>query len=180
MLSGIAVGGLPWAAYATEPDAGLVAANVVDGANVGLLVDGVRGGAVYGNEVLSVFGEPAWASNCGAPHAYTAADANGTLLQPGFERIAFRQGPCEADGEQPPVASTVDGASFVRQVVNGVVNPAVVAVACGGQVALSLAFSNSGSSAGQGAPAGLGVVRAPRRARSPTTLRAPRARRWAP
>ena len=158
MLSGIAVGGLAWAAYATEPDAGLVAANVVDGANVGLFVDGVGGGAVYGNEVLSVFGSPSWASNCASPHAYTAADANGTLLQPGFERIAFRQGPCTDDTEQPPVASTVDDAAFVSQTVNGLPNPASVTVACGAPLALSLTFSNSGSSTWQDMPAGLGVL----------------------
>ena len=158
MLSGIAVGGLAWAAYATEPDAGLVAGNVIDGANVGLFVDGVGGGAVYGNEVLSVFGSPSWASNCAASHAYTAADATGTLLQPGFERVAFRQGPCKDDTEQPPVASAVDDAAFISQTVNGLPNPASVTVACGTQLALSFTFSNSGSSAWQDMPAGLGVL----------------------
>jgi hypothetical protein len=158
LLSGIAIGGLAWAAYATEQDAGLVAANVVDGANVGLFVDGVCGGAVYGNEVLSVFGSPSWASNCATSHAYTAADANGTLLQPGFERIAFRQGPCEADAEQPPVASTVDDAAFVSQTVNGLQNPASLTVMCGVELALSLTFANNGSSVWQDMPDGLGVL----------------------
>jgi hypothetical protein len=158
LLSGIAIGGLAWAAYATEPDAGLVAANVIDGANVGLFVDGVCGGAVYGNEILSVFGSSSWASNCATPHAYTAADVKGTLLQSGFERIAFRQGPCEEDAEQPPVASTIDDAAFVSQTVNGLSNPVSLTIACGAEIALSLTFANSGSSAWQDMPAGLGVL----------------------
>ena len=158
LLSGIAVGGLAWAAYATQPDAGLVAANVIDGANIGVLVDGVSGGAVYGNEVLSIFGSPSWASNCAAPHAYTVADANATLLQPGWERIAFRQGPCRPDSEAPPVVSAVDDAAFVSQLVNGLQDPASVTVACGAALDLSLTFTNSGSSAWQDMPAGLGVL----------------------
>ena len=158
LLSGIAVGGVAWAAYAVEPDAGLVAGNTIDGPNIGLFVDGVNGGAVYGNEVWSVRGSPAWAANCPSPHAYTAADANATLLQPGFERIAFRQGPCRPDSETPPVMSTVDDAQFVSQLVNGQLNPDSITVACGASIALSVTFKNSGSSSWQDMPAGLGVL----------------------
>ena len=158
LLSGIAVGGLAWAAYATQPDAGLVAANVIDGANIGLFVDGVGRGAIYGNEEVSAYGSPTWASNCATPHLYTAADVNGTLLQAGWERIAFRQGPCRPDSEEPAVVSAVDDAAFVSMTVNGLLNPTVVTVACGAPLALAFTVLNSGSSAWQDMPAGLGVL----------------------
>ncbi len=94
IYSGIAVGGLPWSPTAVLADAGLVMGNTIDSVNVGLLVDGVLGGTVWGNTVTRPYsgGSP---PNCDHPLAYTAADMNGTLLQPGWAPVQFHQGPCE-------------------------------------------------------------------------------------
>jgi hypothetical protein len=148
IYSGIAVGGLPWSPTAVLADAGLVMGNTIDSVNVGLLVDGVLGGTVWGNTVTRPYsgGSP---PNCDHPLAYTAADTNGTLLQPGWAPVQFHQGPCEPAAV--PVQSTVDAAAFASVAVNGVLNPSAVSVVCGAALIVALEFVNSGAYACSGA-----------------------------
>lgn len=113
--------------------------NTVDGAHVGLLVDGVREGTVFGNRVLSV-GAGGAPTNCPAPQFYTVADAAASLLQEGYNSTAFRQGPCAAVPNA--TASTFDNATFVRQVPAG----GAADVACGAALNVSWTFLNTGSS----------------------------------
>lgn len=172
MYSGVAVGGLPWADVWVD-NAGEVLNNAVEvgvplakyggwgdndhrrltacpfilqGTNVGLLVDGVMGGTVWGNAVtaLSGNGHP---SNCRSTVAYSAANANGTLLYPGWENITFNP----TCNPAPPVSSTSDASEFAVLLINGVVpSGATVNVTAGNAFTISLAFRNSGTSSWQG------------------------------
>ena len=156
MYSGIAIGGLPWSPAAWVLNAGAILQNKITGANVGVLVDGVTGGTVFGNRATNPYQGGGSASMCRSSHAFTVADTNGTMLEPGYEVIGFESGqPCHPTGQA--ITSTVDNAAFLWLEFNGQLNPPQPPnVRAGDMVHVSLAFANRGSSLWQSVAGELG------------------------